>query len=147
MKRLIWAVVMWVGMSAAALALTIEERLVAGLQGQGYVILEQGYTFLGRLRIVAQNDQIRREMVVNPGTGEVLRDYAILLSDLVPKRPVAEVAQHSASATTASGPGKSTPLVDDPGVTSTDIPDEAYGPGLPGEWVIEQPLPMIQGNP
>lgn len=146
MKRLIWAVVMWVGMSAAALALTIEERLVAGLQGQGYVILEQGYTFLGRLRIVAQNDQIRREMVVNPGTGEVLRDYAILLSDLLPKVPVAE-AQHSGSTTTASGPGTSVAVVDEPGVVSTAVLGETLAPELPGEWVIEQPLPMIQGNP
>jgi hypothetical protein len=56
--------------------------LLAGLEGQGYTVIEKGYTFLGRLRIVAENDQIHREIVVNPGTGEILRDYAIYLSDL-----------------------------------------------------------------
>ena len=54
----------------------IEQRLVASLTAQGYAIVEEGYTWLGRLRIVADNGVLRREIVINPGTGEVLRDYA-----------------------------------------------------------------------
>lgn len=57
----------------------IEVRLVDGLQAQGYTILDVSYTWLGRLRIVAENGITHRELVVNPGTGEVLRDYAVLM--------------------------------------------------------------------
>lgn len=55
---------------------------MAGLQQQGYAIIEHGYPFLGRLRVVAESDEIHREIVVNPGTGEILRDYAICLTDI-----------------------------------------------------------------
>ena len=80
MKKMLVAV--WV-LAAAASPLwgrTIEEQVLASLEGQGYVILEQGYTFLGQLRIVADNGVYRRELVVNPGTGEILRDYAVTLT-------------------------------------------------------------------
>ena len=86
MFKLLIAAILWVGLAQASLALTVEQRLVTGLQAQGYVILEQGYTFLGRLRVVAENDEVHREIVVNPGTGEILRDYAILLSN-IPQSP------------------------------------------------------------
>lgn len=79
MNKLFLALALWVGMVGAGWALTVEQQLLASLQAQGYVILEQGYTFLGRLRILAQNDDFRREIVVNPGTGEILRDYAVML--------------------------------------------------------------------
>lgn len=163
MKRLIWALVIWTGMGFAAFAQTVEERMIAGLQGQGYVILEQGYTFLGRLRIVAQNDQIRREMVVNPGTGEVLRDYAILLSDLLPQVPFADATRHSgtrpgasasigagvtaSTAAVADGSAIGSTVVDDMGVTSTAVPEQFIDPDLGDEWVFGQPLPIIQVNP
>ncbi len=60
----------------------VEQRLIANLTAQGYQILEMGYTWLGRLRIVAENGELHREIVVNPGTGEVLRDYAVLITDM-----------------------------------------------------------------
>lgn len=68
-----------IGLATPSLARTIEQQILEKLAAQGYVILEQGYTFLGRLRIVAENDRFRREIVVNPGTGEILRDYAVTL--------------------------------------------------------------------
>ena len=73
----------------------VQDRLVAGLRAQGYVILEDGFTFLGRLRIVAENDRMHREIVVNPGTGEVLRDYAILLTDMTPPTKPPAGSSHS----------------------------------------------------
>ena len=81
MKRLLLAMALLAGLTGAGLARTVEERLIAGLRDQGYVILEDGYTFLGRLRIVAENGQYHREIVVNPGTGEVLRDYVVERGD------------------------------------------------------------------
>ena len=82
MKRLLLAVALLAGMAQVGLARTLEQQLVSSLLKQGYVVLEQGYTFLGRLRIVAENAEYRREIVVNPGTGEILRDYAVSLQRL-----------------------------------------------------------------
>ncbi len=82
MKKLLLAVGVWAGLAGAVMARTVEDRLVEELKSQGYVILEDGYTFLGRLRIVAENGVIHREIVVNPGTGEVLRDYAVQMANL-----------------------------------------------------------------
>lgn len=87
MNKLLMAAFLWVGLAQAGWALTVEERLLAGLQDQGYTIIEKGYTFLGRLRIVAESDVVHREIVVNPGTGEILRDYAIYISDMPLNRP------------------------------------------------------------
>lgn len=79
MKKLLLAVWVLAAISSPTWGRTIEEQVLASLEGQGYVILEQGYTFLGRLRIVAENGMYHREIVVNPGTGEILRDYAVTL--------------------------------------------------------------------
>jgi hypothetical protein len=76
--------VLSLGATTAALAEInpVEARLLSSLTEQGYTILEDGYTWLGRLRIVAENGTLHREIVVNPGTGEVLRDYAVRIDDL-----------------------------------------------------------------
>lgn len=76
-------------LTAAALLLSIwpivgnaaglEAKIIASLQAQGYTIVESNYTFLGRLRLIVENGEYHREMVFNPGTGEVLRDYALPL--------------------------------------------------------------------
>jgi hypothetical protein len=108
MNRLLLAVTLWVGLAGAGWALTIEQQLLASLQAQGYVILEQGYTFLGRLRIVAQNDEIRREIVVNPGTGEILRDYAVMLPRIATLKPSTGKSGGTSSAATAVGTGSGT---------------------------------------
>jgi hypothetical protein len=98
MKKLLVAIVAFAGLSVPLWAATVEEQVLAALRNQGYVILEQGYTFLGRLRIVAENGRIHREIVVNPGTGEILRDYAISMPlELSPAKP-----DHPASAAVAS---------------------------------------------
>lgn len=106
MNKLLLAVALWVGMQGAGWARTVEQQLLASLQAQGYVILELGYTFLGRLRVVAQSDTIRREIVVNPGTGEILRDYAVMLSVITDVEPApAAGAGGAAAATVAAGTG------------------------------------------
>ena len=79
MKKLLLAVSLLSGLAGPGWAQTVEQQVLSALAAQGYVIIEKGYTFLGRLRIVAENDEIHREIVVNPGTGEILRDYAVML--------------------------------------------------------------------
>ena len=87
MKKRLLTCLLLLTLSGPALARSVEDRLIAGLKTQGYVVLENGFTWLGRLRIVAQNAKYHREIVVNPETGEILRDYVVLLSD-IPTKPV-----------------------------------------------------------
>lgn len=94
MKRLLLAASVLVALSGGpAQARTVEEQVLTSLVGQGYTIIEHGYTFLGRLRIVAVNGEFQREIVVNPGTGEILRDYAFSL----PRGVAAARPSHSSS--------------------------------------------------
>ena len=44
------------------------------LRAEGYEVVQSGRTLLGRIRIVAEGPQGRREIVLHPGDGRVLRD-------------------------------------------------------------------------
>lgn len=50
------------------------------LQGQGYTVQSVTRTLLGRARIVAQQGQVWREVVLDLSTGQILRDYAVEFS-------------------------------------------------------------------
>ncbi len=60
---------------------TPEDSILRSLRAKGYVVVMQERTWLGRQRIVVENGAHRREIVFNPGTGEIMRDYAVLLPD------------------------------------------------------------------
>lgn len=51
------------------------DAIVRQLQAQGYDDIAIGRTWLGRVRIEARSGNAEREIVVNPRTGEILRDY------------------------------------------------------------------------
>jgi len=53
---------------------SLEDTIVDQLQKQGYSDVRVGRTLLGRTRIVAEGEGREREIVVNPRTGEILRD-------------------------------------------------------------------------
>lgn len=55
---------------------TLEQELTQQLQAQGYGQVQASRTWLGRLRLQARAGDLMREIVVNPNTGEILRDYA-----------------------------------------------------------------------
>lgn len=55
----------------------IVERLVEA----GFGKIEITRTLLGRVRIVATKGNVRRELVINPRTGEILRDVTIIAED------------------------------------------------------------------
>ena len=57
-----------------ALAATYVEQIVSQLRAQGFDKIEVETTWLGRARIAAVRGDVNREIVVNPSTGEVLRD-------------------------------------------------------------------------
>lgn len=51
------------------------DDIVAQLRAQGFAQISIGHTFLGRVRILANSVHLHREIVLNPKTGEILRDY------------------------------------------------------------------------
>ena len=53
------------------------ERILSELHRMGYQTVSVESTLLRRTRIVAQNDEAQREIIVNPNTGEILRDLWI----------------------------------------------------------------------
>lgn len=57
-----------------ALADGYAESIVRQLKAQGFSKIETEQTWLGRTRIVAEGSQGEREIIVNPNTGEILRD-------------------------------------------------------------------------
>lgn len=76
MTRILLSICLTVWAASAALAETPQDRLLAALVAEGYTIEQTERTWLGRLRIIAIKGDLRREVVINPGTGEVLRDIA-----------------------------------------------------------------------
>lgn len=59
----------------AALAQDRTEDVLRTLRQQGYDEISVGRTWLGRTRITAEGRPGRREIVLNPNTGEILRDF------------------------------------------------------------------------
>lgn len=58
----------------AALAAGFADQIVAQLRKQGFGNIVVERTWLGRTRILAERSDARREIILNPSTGEILRD-------------------------------------------------------------------------
>jgi hypothetical protein len=71
-----FAVILALSAARPAFAVDFAGAWVAQLQADGYEDIEVGRTWLGRIRIVAEKDEIEREIILNRGTGEVLRDFS-----------------------------------------------------------------------
>lgn len=63
-----------------AFAKDFTERVVDQLQDQGFASIVVERTLLGRTRILADSRDGRREIILNPRTGEILRDLWIATS-------------------------------------------------------------------
>ncbi|MEZ5777335.1 MAG: hypothetical protein R3E44_03140 [Paracoccaceae bacterium] len=57
---------------------SIEDSVSRQLADQGYAITRRKRTLLGRVKVEAINGRRRREIVFDPTTGEILRDYTDL---------------------------------------------------------------------
>jgi hypothetical protein len=76
LKRLISATAVVSLLASVALAQGVSERQVIDqLRDQGFNDFRVSRTLLGRTMIVATNREYRREVVINPTTGVILRDY------------------------------------------------------------------------
>lgn len=70
------AVAVCLALAAAPAAADVAQAWVNQLALDGYDEITVRRTWLGRVRIVAEKDEIEREVILNPRTGEVLRDYS-----------------------------------------------------------------------
>jgi hypothetical protein len=77
--------------SVPAFAATYLEQIVSQLQGQGFTDIEIESTWLGRTRIQAKRGDVGREIVLNPNTGEILRD--LWLSDTGDARKTIKISE------------------------------------------------------
>jgi hypothetical protein len=68
-------------LAEASGALAPADEIRSTLRERGYRIIEDERTWLGRQRVVAEKNGARREVVFNPGTGEILRDYSVRLGE------------------------------------------------------------------
>ena len=60
---------------------TVRDRVIEELTEDGYQEIRISKTLLGRMRFVAIKPRHRREIVVNPRTGVILRDYIQILNN------------------------------------------------------------------
>ena len=58
-----------------ATAQSVQDQIVSQLTAQGFTRIEVSRTLLGRVKIEARSATLERELVFNPVTGEILRDY------------------------------------------------------------------------
>ncbi|SNR62543.1 hypothetical protein SAMN06265370_11339 [Puniceibacterium sediminis] len=61
--------------AAPAFAQTAQDQIISQLQEQGFAQIRVSRTWLGRVRILARGQQGAREIILDPGTGTILRDY------------------------------------------------------------------------
>lgn len=120
MRKILISLAFIVATSSGAWADEITDRVVASLRAQGYVIVEMSHTWLGRMWILAQNGIYRREIVFNPGTGEVLRDYSVALATLDAKSRLANNSGMYARPDTASAPANTPAAPIQPNVVAGD---------------------------
>lgn len=56
---------------------SLAEQVAVQLRAQGYDRIESGRSWLGRIWVRGQLGDTQREIVLNPNTGEILRDYTM----------------------------------------------------------------------
>lgn len=76
-KKFVGALVVGAMSAAPAMADVYSERIVQQLEAQGFRSISTERTWLGRTRITAEGRAGQREIIVNPNTGEILRDLLL----------------------------------------------------------------------
>ncbi|MGV6847287.1 MAG: hypothetical protein ACWA5A_02790 [Marinibacterium sp.] len=103
MRHILFFFGLTICLATAGHAGPVEDNIVRQLRDQGFDRIVVSRTLLGRSRIRASDDGASREIVVNPVTGEILRDYWIRRGD----RPSGLFSSNSGSASNNSGSGSS----------------------------------------
>lgn len=114
MRHILWAALLGsLCLAAPVRADSLQAEIVAQLHEQGYRRVTVSRTFLGRIRINAELGHSLREIVVNPLTGEILRDMQVNASRHAGNRGTATGAEASFGSTSVDrGPGEGGGIVD-----------------------------------
>jgi DNA-binding CsgD family transcriptional regulator len=75
MKNLLLATLLMVASALPGLAGPFEDEIAQHLRAQGFAEIDVNRSFLGRSQIIARNTEYFREIIVNPVTGVILRDF------------------------------------------------------------------------
>lgn len=98
-------------LAAAAFAATAADQIIAQLRDQGFTEIEVEQTWLGRTRIVAERGDASREIILNPGTGEILRD--LWLTKGGESSPKVQIGRDDANGSSGNGGSDDDDDVDD----------------------------------
>lgn len=96
--------------AAAQDVASVQEMIVAQLADQGFSRVRISKTLLGRVRIFATSADYSREIIINPRTGEILRDY---WTDLAEARARTLFSPDNRRDDKSSGPGSANQDDDD----------------------------------
>lgn len=121
MKRMMIGLLFW-GLAQSASAGSISDQVIANLKAQGFIVVQMDRTWLGRIWLIARSNSVQREIVFNPTTGEILRDYAV---SLVASGSAGGGAEQTASTSGADSSGDVTlgSSTDVPSATVADVPN------------------------
>ncbi len=106
--------------ASVAVAASYEDAVIAHLRAQGYNKIVVETTLLGRVKISAVLKGGRREIILNPRTGEVLRDLWI--------GPDGEVSSPQIASANMGNPGGNGTIKDKGGEDETEDPDDSEDP-------------------
>lgn len=93
----------WAALAAGPAFAAYEDDIIAALRQQGYTDISVTTTWLGRIRITAIKNAGQREIVLNPRTGEILRDMWLTGGESASGLPQVK-GQTSVATTTQTGP-------------------------------------------
>lgn len=147
MKKLLLSVCFGLCAQGIAFADSISDQVVANLQAQGFEVVQMDRTWLGRMWILARSETVQREVVFNPGTGEILRDYAIKISTLMAQQDQSD--DHDSGGTvSAAGQGDDAVIKDDGNLSisddGTDLGDVAPKVGNTKDQVVVEPINPLE---
>jgi hypothetical protein len=127
-RLLLHATCMTLALTGAARA-DYADDVVQQLTGQGYAEIRVDTTFLGRVRIVAMGDGGQREIILNPRTGEILRDLWVANGDSAPKVRIVDPSGSGSGSHSGTGSGSDDDDDDDTGGSGDDDDDDDGGDG------------------
>ena len=104
-RTVLYAILAAFVLTGPAMAQGPGDQVAAQLKRMGYGEVTVSRTMLGRLRIVGANDRYRREIVLDPRNGEILRDLRLPLdgSGIVVEIGDDDGASHAAGGGSGSG--------------------------------------------
>lgn len=91
--------------AGAALALDYQSSVLAQLRAQGFDEIKVETTWLGRLKFTAQRRGAEREIILNPRSGEILRDILSTRDGAIRPRISDDSEDHSEGASDQHGSG------------------------------------------